>query len=553
MNKDVQKICNLLKHEDHLRRCGAAIVLAELAPSDTAVVKALGEALNGANEQFASCLLEALDAIGSAHATPYVIPMLSSQNPATQMRAASILANGGATVVPLIKKLMDKAPLRQRLIFVDLLARIYSKESMEVLFNMICDPDFNLVKETCEAIRRHIGSATPQQIAKLLAQVEGFLKSTRASGSERITASCLLIMGNMGSEKAVPVLLKYASQKASPYLRKNAMVGLKGVRFSISKASAILQKLVILLSDDESDFVRHTLEVMERLPNYPGSKTVWKKLLKSKASAVKMLAFRKLASGEGVETHRLMIEMLKAEEPELREMSARILSNAPKAMPLLLKELSSTKDPEYAGRVARILKPFAPSADKITIRKFTAIASEAMLNGDPKYDAILYFLRNTGSDAADKVLLETGLKLKQAKKYEQAVECLRKLIHTPLFTDEISYDLSISNLKTSHKELAPAVREQDYALRGLQILLNRDMGNLLDRLQKDKTLDATDLYYIGFHFSEASGSARDFGVTILQHLMKKWPKSPESKAARKKLGITVTAKRSTKTKEKRKA
>lgn len=48
---------------------------------------------------------------------------------------------------------------------------------------------------------------------------------------------------------------------------------------------------------------------------------------------------------------------------------------------------------------------------------------------------------------------------------------------------------------------------------------------LLGKLKKDKTLDASDLYYVGFHFNESAGDERLFGEEIFKHVVKTWPKS----------------------------
>ena len=50
MDRTVRRVCDMLQSPDGMRRCAAAMVLAELAPKDAAVVKALGTALKDANQ-----------------------------------------------------------------------------------------------------------------------------------------------------------------------------------------------------------------------------------------------------------------------------------------------------------------------------------------------------------------------------------------------------------------------------------------------------------------------------------------------------------------------
>ena len=114
------------------------------------------------------------------------------------------------------------------------------------------------------------------------------------------------------------------------------------------------------------------------------------------------------------------------------------------------------------------------------------------------------------------------------------MECLRRLVGTETCDDEVRYELSVCNLKVSPKDLTPHVRAEDHALRGIQGLLRNKAFKLLDRVKKDKTLDAADLYYLGFHFAEATTEDREFGRELLAHVAKRWPKSEQGKAAKHK-------------------
>ena len=134
------------------------------------------------------------------------------------------------------------------------------------------------------------------------------------------------------------------------------------------------------------------------------------------------------------------------------------------------------------------------------------------------------------------------MKHKQAKKWDQAVICLRRLIHSNSFDEETRYELSICNLKLSPKELGRQIRQEDHALRGLQGLIRSTSFNLLDRLRKERLLDANDFYYVGFHFGEGRPQEKAFGEALLEHVAKKWPSTKAGKAARSKLKLVTPRK-----------
>ena len=76
MDRTVRRVCDMLQSPDGMRRCAAAMVLAELAPKEAAVVKALGTALKDANQLLTRYVLEAFESIGTRGVVPYVLPLL---------------------------------------------------------------------------------------------------------------------------------------------------------------------------------------------------------------------------------------------------------------------------------------------------------------------------------------------------------------------------------------------------------------------------------------------------------------------------------------------
>ena len=103
------------------------------------------------------------------------------------------------------------------------------------------------------------------------------------------------------------------------------------------------------------------------------------------------------------------------------------------------------------------------------------------------------------------------------------------------------FELSVCNLKQSVKDVAPHLRAEDQALRGFQTLLTEKAFKLMERLKKEKCLDAADLFYVGFHFSEGTGEEQKFGRQILEYVAKRWPGAKDGKAAKNKLKLATAA------------
>jgi HEAT repeat protein len=542
MDKVIQTICGMLQSPDGMRRCAAAMVIAELRPKQDAVVKALGDTLKDANQLLTRYVLEAFEALGSRAVVPYVLPLLEAPEIETKLRAASIIARAGGDNVANLRDQFVRASPQQKRVLVDILARIHNREAMQLILDVLFDTDFELVKEACQAVRRHIVDATPKDQAALHRQVAKFMTTSRAKKNDRVLTSCLLLIGYIGAPDARKILLKYSSSRNLGYIRRNALIGLKGLPYTGAAVNQIARQMLKYMGEpDYPNVVQNALDIIEKLPLGKSYDAQWRKLLKSKHPSVRAFAARKLASNDNAAGNRLMMNLLGHDDPQVSDIAAGALARHKGATKLLLAALARERKPEPAWRLAKILKPHSESVDKKTARKFAALASRALEAGQARYETLLYFLRNIDPNLADGVYREVGLKYKKARKWAKAVDCLKQIARSEAFDAELRHELSVCNLKQSAKDLAPHLRAEDYALRGFQALLQDKRFKLFDRLKKEKALEAADLYYVGFHFSEGTGEELKFGRKMLEHVAKRWPRTKEGKAAKNKLRLPPRA------------
>ncbi|MDP6112246.1 MAG: hypothetical protein QGG53_10305, partial [Planctomycetota bacterium] len=70
-------------------------------------------------------------------------------------------------------------------------------------------------------------------------------------------------------------------------------------------------------------------------------------------------------------------------------------------------------------------------------------------------------------------------------------------------------------------------------------MIEFDGMDVASMLIKEKTLiDRADLYYLGFHFAEQMGKLRQFGIDLLQYVVKSGPRSKEAEEAKNKLKLS---------------
>ena len=541
MDSTIKRICGMLQSPDGMRRCAAAMVLGELAPKDVVIVKALGEALKDSNQLLTRYVLEAFEAIGSRGVVPFVLPLLDSEDMETKLRAASIIASAGGEMIGELRRQFEKASPQQKRLLVDILARMHSREAMDLILDVLFDPDFELVKEACQAVRRHIADATPKDRLALHKQVVKFMNGSRVKKNDRVLTSCLLLTGNIGASDAHNILLKFTLPKNLGYIRRNALIGINGLQLTGSASTTVVKQMFKYLSESDPQIVQLSLDIIEKQPPVAALDGEWKKLLKSKHPNVRAFSARKLASTDSPANNKLMMTLLEHPDTQVSEIAAGALARHKKSTKILLDALSRERNAETAWRLAKILKPHSPTVDKATVKKFSIIAARELEAGHSRYEAVFYFLRNIDPVIVDNVLTATGLKFKKAKKWTKASDCLKQLARAEGLDVGTRFELSVCNLKQSVKDVAPHLRAEDQALRGFQTLLTEKAFKLMERLKKEKCLDAADLFYVGFHFSEGTGEEQKFGRQILEYVAKRWPGAKDGKAAKNKLKLATAA------------
>ncbi|MBI5397513.1 MAG: HEAT repeat domain-containing protein, partial [Verrucomicrobia bacterium] len=179
MDKQLQKIVSLLTSDQAQRRLAAAIVLGELGPADTDIVQALGAALGSADEALTRELVFALGQTRHKAAFPYLLPLLLTAPPGVRDRAGRALALLKMDVEAELQKVWAKATDEQKRTLLDVFARLHSTSATRFLLGGLFDPDFEMVKSICGAIRRHINDASEQERKDLFKQVESFLKTPK--------------------------------------------------------------------------------------------------------------------------------------------------------------------------------------------------------------------------------------------------------------------------------------------------------------------------------------------------------------------------------------
>jgi hypothetical protein len=219
----------------------------------------------------------------------------------------------------------------------------------------------------------------------------------------------------------------------------------------------------------------------------------------------------------------------------LREEALAKLARLDAGRKALAQALLDADTPDRAWALAKAQTPFAREYPAAARDKVFAQACKYLEADDRRADALLFLLRE--SDAADlrERVEARAVAFRKKKDYPTAAAYLRLLTRDPACGFPVRFELAGCLLKLSGHELSAESRAGDPCLHQFGQLFQGYEAELFAALEKAKWLEPDDLYYLGFHFAEQPGRARQFGGRVLQLVVKRSPKTKTGQAAKSKL------------------
>lgn len=537
MSDILKKICALLKPgQPAEKQCAAAMILAELAPKDSAVMKALTGALSTENKLLRAYILDALKAIRSRDSLAAILPLLSREEE-TRTKAMEVIAAVGPSALPVLRKEWSKALPPMRANINSILVRMRKPEPFRILLDSLLVSEPEVVKETAAAVRREAPQMSGEERKSISKVALKFLESAAVKKSKLIRANAIRIVAALGDPGSLKALVSGTTPGNPPEVRRESLAGLAGFATALSRNSEWSKKLLSYLGENDfPNVVSQTLAALANVTLPVREEQSLVAFLKSRHAAVREFAARRLKEVDSTDAADALIPFLSGSDPALKDHAAASLARIPSARPALLREFLESEDLERSQLLAQILKPHGPTLRKDALKKILDRALELMERGDKRDVPYFYLLRHADPRFVHQALLAEGQKAKKAKKYARAEAVLRPLEQNPLFDNDTRFDLALVALKSSSKDLGKESRAKDHALGLFRVLIADRSFPLLSRLKKEGALiDADDWYFIGFHFAEGSGMERLFAKEALNIVFKKFPKSKAAVPARNKL------------------
>jgi HEAT repeat protein len=563
VDQTLSKIAAFAGSKDTRLACGAAVVLAELAPREKEVVKHLSTALRKGDAARRPFMIEALGRIGTEDAANELVPLIREGGPSGQEALRAVAHAGSGALKPLARELKGAAPE-----LLEKLAEAIARTGEPTGFSALIAEMRSVPSESSQAVRRGIRNAIPGLDAKgrqvLLRHLAKALETKAFTKEPANTIRALELIGDLGDPDGLPALVAQAGAKATPRIRATALRAIGHLDLTPARRGRLAGRLLPLL--ESSDFVKDVEPALAALAGAEiggDHRSKLQKLSSSVRREVREFAMKTLATMGTKRNLKELIACLDDPDRSVREDAAEALRAAPEAAGELAEKMVQMKSGEACGTAARVLQGMA---DRIPPRAVASLATAFVKSAtgqtpaasspdlavrreeDERRGALLSVCRSTSSTALAEQALKEARKLRASGSAHQALALLKAVAGVEGWGPEQQVEQSLAGLTVMPIDHSRAERDQNSNLRRIEELLSWgriDPRKLARSILKDAALDRKIKYVLGHHFAERMQEERAFGKAVLEGLAEN-PRNEEGKRAREKLvleGLSQSAKK----------
>ncbi len=536
---EIQKIAKMLQGESIEKQIAAAIVLGELRPKGPEVTAALSSALDSDVPLLQRHALVALARTGAKKALPKIFPLLSAHDVEVRRAAIEAVTSIGEDVVPTIRARMATAPADERRALDAVLAELGGKDAFSTLLAGLTSGEGEAAKAAAIAVRQHVKNADARARRGYVAETEKFLeKQAKAKGSPQAIAAAIKILGYCEEPKVLGTLTAYAKDKKQPAaVRLEAIIAMRFALGDTSGGAKVAEILLDAAADDDRTLAQTALHTLGSLALPAGVSKRLEKLVAHPDIDRARFVIEQLGRQGDQDAARILAKVLCESDRKRAEIAAAALVGKEVAVPLLAKALLATTDADRAWMIRNVLRPMAKKVAKPIQKELLEEAVDRFGKGARNWEALLDVVRDADPDAVATALRALAQKLRKGDHKDKSASVLGLLCRSDRATDDDRYALASLELAKSGKDTRPAARAGDEGLRQLHTLLGRGY-DVVGALRKDRGLGLEELFYAGFHFTEAGHPA---GEELLSEVVKKGGRSKLAKMAKNKLSLSASS------------
>lgn len=533
MADTIKKILRLLQADQPAEvRCAAALVLGEIGAKDAELTRVLCEALNDGE---ARLRLQAIRSVGKLRLEA-VLPRLLErikEGGEEAEQAAQAAAKLGVKGTRSLQELMPRVAPGLRRYIAAALAAAGTASAETAAVAVLLDKDTGVVEAAVRSLLAGMPALTPahrKALADQLLELAGNKKEPLNAVAE---SAVLRLLAALDEPRAEALLWERIVPPHPPEVRAAALQALG--KWATTPGKEQLRRLFTCAADSDFRLAAPALVLLKNLPVSDRAVPEWLALLQAADVAVRRLALDKIGDRDSAEVAGVLLRQLDHPDRALRDAALTRLTRLAQGQKALTAALLEAEASERAWMLARAQASFAGKYPPEWREKVFAQACKYLEANDRRADPLLFLLREADAAELRQRLEERAVHWRKKKDYETALLYLRLLIRDPSSGFPIRLELACCGLKVSGRDLAPEARAADPCLQQFATLCQGYEAELSAQLEKIKWLEPEELYYLGFHFAEQVGQARQFGGKVLRLLMKRAPRTKLAQAAKSKL------------------
>lgn len=552
MDSTLERLTVFVRGRDTRVACAAAVLLAEMAPQDPAVARALAEALPKAEGVLRPFVIEALGRIGTPQAAEALVPLIAAGGPPADEALRAVAHAGAGALKPLIR-LLGPAPRELLAKLAEAIARTGEAQGFAALLERLQGAgDFAPARALREGMHNALGALHEKSRDALLRQLLKALETKKFCAAEPALVMALELTGDLRDPDALKILMEHALKPSTPRVRRAALLAVGRLELTPPQRGKLGARLLPFLSEADFDYaVEPAIAALREAELGAEHRSALQKLMGLSRPEVREFAMQKLAAAGGSRTLKDLFALLEDGDPRVREDAAQALAKAPQAAGPLAERLRDTRNGEASRLAARVLTARASEipprmADELA-KAYVALAvgkekqtgapdEASRLEAETRRAALLQVCRATGSTALAEAALKEARKLRVDGDPQRALGLLRNLGGLPGWSDEHRLEQALSGLAPGAHDLTRGMRNHDPHLRVFQQVFGggRFKPKALARdILRDKALSRKTVYYLGHHFAEGMGEEREFAREVLEGLAA--TRGDEGRQAREKL------------------
>lgn len=532
MNIPLKRLIRLMQDEHNPEvRAAATTVLGELGLKSSEAAAELLARLDDEEQEVRLAAIRASGQLKVEKALPTLLDRVAHGGPEASA-AAEAAAKLGAKGIKGLQEMMHKVAPGLKRYIAAALTTSGSHGADAVGVSVLFDKDPMVAKAAADAIISQIPTMSEDRRKTLVEEVVAACGNKRRPIPVTAELPVLRILAALNDRKCADLLWTWTGPPHSHEVRAAALQALGGWVESPTKEQ--WKRLFQCALESDFRIAAPALMILGHLPVKDKNISDWLPLFDAPDVAARRLAMEKLGNRDTPEVAAGLMAQFHHPDRTVSETARLHLQHSKTGRKAMLAALLKAETPEEAWPLVRAIKDvkdeLPDSATKEIVTRTTQYVAEHSTRADP----FLFLARELSSLQLQEALLEKAVALRKKKKYVEALAFLKVLARDPGIGFAVRLELAFCGLKQSPKDLDPHARNDDPCLRNFDTLMNQDFDLLEKEIAKAKFLDAEDLLYIGFHFSEQYGRQRQFGIDMLRQVAQS-SKGEAGKAARNKL------------------